>query len=163
MCWQKKILIIITLVGADKMNPKVQAFIDELKEKGLTDSQYRELVVMSDRILNVLLVLGMNGINEVSTDLLTAAGHQPLFVLESAVRGDKPIRQVVTDILKSFGMIAVQDEMFESKDEFSGNIVYVMRKDEKVVKLRMEMPFWDGLIGALGNRNVMKFLDTVSS
>lgn len=143
-------------------NKKVEKILNVLRENGLPDNQFRELVVISDRMTNILTVLGMNGVRHVVTDLKTVSGRQPLIVIECEVALTKPAIQIVTDVLKSFAMISVQDEQFEKEDKYSGHLLYLMRKLDNAVFMHIEVPFWDGCVSALGNRSMMKFLDAVT-
>jgi len=143
-------------------NKNVEKLLNVLRENGLPDNEYRELVVISDRMTNVLTVLGMYGIQKVVTDLKTVSGRQPIIVIESEVALSKPAIQIITDVLKAFAMISVQDEQFEKNDKYSGHILYLMRKLDNAVLMHIEVPFWDGCVSALGNRSMMKFLDAVT-
>ena len=145
------------------IDPKVAEFLDKLKAAGLPASQHRELLVVSDRLTNILLVLGMNGIPSVTTDLRTETGKQPLVIIEREIELSKEAKQIITDICKAFVIIAVGDEVFESSDAYSGHLTYVMRKLPNAVLIHIEMPFWDACVTSLGNRTMMKFLDIVSS
>ena len=143
-------------------NKNAEKILDIFRENGLPDNQYRELVVISDRMTNILTVLGMYGIQKVVTDLKTVVGRQPLIVIESETGFSKPAIQIITDVLKSFAMISVQDEQFEKDDAYSGHILYLMQKRDNAILMHIEVPFWDGCVSALGNRAIMKFLDAVT-
>jgi hypothetical protein len=145
------------------MRKSIEDFLQKLRVAGLPDNQFRELVVISDRLTNILGVLGLQGISKVTTDLRTEIGKPPLMIIESEVPyTSKPAKQIITNICKAYVFIAVGDEVFESKDEYSGHLTYVITKLEKGVLMHIEMPFWDGCVTALGNRTMMQFLDIVT-
>lgn len=144
------------------MRKKVEEFLANLKKAGLPDNQFRELVVVSDRMSNILSVLGMNGISKVTTDLRTELSQQPLVIIESEVKLDKPAKQIITAVCKAYAIIAVGDEAFEADDAYSGHLTYVFKKLDDAVLMHIEMPFWDGCVTSMGNRTMMKFLDAVT-
>ena len=142
-------------------NKKVETFLLALKDSGLDDDTFRELAVSSDRVTGILVVLGMHGIPTVNTDLSTDPGRQPCLIIASKIKSAKPTRQVITDIFKSFAVIAISDEVFEGDEKFSGHLTFITRKLKDAVLMQIEMPFWSGCVSALGNRTMMKFLDIV--
>ena len=143
-------------------NKKAQIVLDILKESGLPDAMYKQLVVIGDRMTNILTVLGMNEIPKIITDLKTVAGRQSLIVIESELPFVKPAIQIMTDVLKSFATIAVEEQLFEINPDYSGHLLYLMHKLDKTIYMHIEMPFFDGCVSELGHRALMRFLDAVT-
>jgi len=143
-------------------NKKVEAFLDVLKSNGkVSDNEYRELVVLSDRLTHITVALGMNGIERIATDVRTPAGVKPTVIIECAIKS-QPVKEVIVNILKSYALIAAGDEVFEKESVYSGHILYLMKRSEDSVLMHMEIPFWNGCVNTLGIRTMMKFLDTVT-
>ena len=143
-------------------NENAQKVLDVFEETGVIAEHLADLKVVGSRIENILVILGMNSIPRVVTDLKTVAGKSPLIVIESTVAFTKPAIQIITDALKAFAMISVEDQRFESEERYSGNILFLMQKLENEVLVHIEIPFFEGCVSSLGTRAMMKFLDAVT-